>query len=193
MAKESKKDDNSEFRLDVPVADASPEEMAAIEQCLDVAMSRGLSPINPQTGKIAPGKLREEFEKAPLSLAVQFTRSVRGLTQRELAEACEVDERHVNMIEREEGAEMKHTPLKKFEPWIGKWDLILTNSWFMKSLDTKTKGKASFEWLDGLLIFRFGSGKTPGATSVIGYSDAKKKYEMLYYDGRGVYRIFDMN
>jgi hypothetical protein len=88
---------------------------------------------------------------------------------------------------------MKHRPLKKFEPWIGKWDLILTNSWFMKSLDTKTKGKASFEWLDGLLVFRFGSGKTPGATSVIGYSDAKKKYEMLYYDGRGVYRIFDMN
>jgi hypothetical protein len=87
---------------------------------------------------------------------------------------------------------MQHKPLKKFEPYIGKWDLTLTNSWFLKSLDATMKGKASFEWLDGLLIFRFGSGKTPGATSVIGYSDAKKKYEMLYFDDRGVYRIFDM-
>jgi hypothetical protein len=87
----------------------------------------------------------------------------------------------------------KSKPLKKFAALIGQWELTLNNAWFLKSMDTVVKGKASFEWLDdGLIIWRFGTGTVPGATSVIGYSDAKEKYEMLYYDDRGVYRIFDM-
>jgi hypothetical protein len=87
---------------------------------------------------------------------------------------------------------MKHKPLKAFEPYIGKWETVMTNCWFLESMDAKKKGWATFEWLDGLLVFRFGTGKTPGAVSVIGYSDQQKRYEMLYYDDRGVYRIFDV-
>jgi hypothetical protein len=87
---------------------------------------------------------------------------------------------------------MKSSPFAAFESVLGKWKLKLINSWFLKDTDPDAKGVAIFELLDGLMVFRFGSGKTPSSVSVIGYSDAQKKYEMFYYDNRNVYRIFDV-
>lgn len=67
------------------------------------------------------------------------------------------------------------------------------NCWFLESLETEVKGYTTIEWLHGsFIVFRSSDvDQKPSDTWVIGYSDAQEKYEMFYYDQRGVSRIFN--
>lgn len=88
---------------------------------------------------------------------------------------------------------MKNDAIARFEPLIGRWDLVLTNSWFLESLDVRVDGWASFEWLDeSFIVFRWTVGETPPAVMIIGRSDARDRDYVLYHDERGVARLFDM-
>lgn len=89
---------------------------------------------------------------------------------------------------------MRSEALGRLSGLIGAWDLTMSNAFFLDSLDTKVKGRATFEWLDdALVIFRWQLGELPGpVVSVIGHSDPQARYEMLYHDDRGVARVFDM-
>jgi hypothetical protein len=89
---------------------------------------------------------------------------------------------------------MKNEAIAALEPLIGHWKLTLTNSWFLDSLETKVEGSATVEWLDdAFLILRsdLGAGERDW-TWVFGRSDANDRYVLLYHDGRGVARVFDM-
>lgn len=57
-------------------------------------------------------------------------------------------------------------------------------------------GRAHFEWIEGgaFLAYRAeASGAFPTNTSVIGRDDARDTFVMLYYDDRGVSRIYEMS
>lgn len=89
---------------------------------------------------------------------------------------------------------MKNKALAALEPLIGEWEYAMYNSWFLESMDTKVKGFTTVERLhDAFVVFRSSAAdKKPDDVWVIGYSDPQDKYQMFYYDQRGVSRIFDM-
>lgn len=88
---------------------------------------------------------------------------------------------------------MKNKALAALEPLIGKWEYTMYNCWFLESMDATVKGFTTIERLDdAFLVIRSSSAdKKPSDTWIIGYSDPQEKYQMLYYDQRGVARIFN--
>jgi hypothetical protein len=89
--------------------------------------------------------------------------------------------------------EMKNKALSALEPFIGKWEYTMYNCWFLESMDTRVKGFTTIERLhDSFVVIRNSDAdKKPDDIWVIGYSDPQEKYQMFYYDQRGVSRIFD--
>jgi hypothetical protein len=89
---------------------------------------------------------------------------------------------------------MKNKGLSALEPLIGEWEYTMYNAWFLESMDTKIVGKTVIERLhDSFVVVRGEVDGKPDDIWVIGYSDAQEKYQLFYYDQRGVARIFDMN
>lgn len=88
---------------------------------------------------------------------------------------------------------MKNKALAALEPLIGEWEYTMYNSWFLKSMDTEVKGFSTIERLhDSFVVLRNSdANQKPSDVWVIGYSDPQEKYQMFYYDQRGVARIFD--
>lgn len=88
---------------------------------------------------------------------------------------------------------MRSPALDRLAPLIGRWDLTMTNAWFLDSMEERVPGRASFEWLDDTLVkFRWELGETPTTVCVIGYNTPREEYKMLYHDDRGVARLFEM-
>jgi hypothetical protein len=87
-----------------------------------------------------------------------------------------------------------NTALAALEPLIGKWEYTMYNAWFLESMDTKIKGFTTIERLQDsfLMVHSTDADKKPSDTWIIGYSDPQERYEMFYYDQRGVARIFNM-
>lgn len=80
------------------------------------------------------------------------------------------------------------------EPLVGDWRLTLTDAWFLESRDVKVEGTATIEWLgDGFLQVRTVFNGEPDWDWVIGRSDARDEYAVLYFDPRGVNRVFRMS
>ena len=84
--------------------------------------------------------------------------------------------------------------LQELELFIGKWNVEIS---FPVDPPGTIHGQASFEWLEdgAFLIMRMGSKDTGPqfSISVIGRDDSAKNYTMLYFDGRGVSRIYQMS
>ena len=89
---------------------------------------------------------------------------------------------------------MKNNALAALEPLIGNWEYTMYNCWFLESMDTKVKGFTTISRIHGsfVLIQSSNADKKPQDIWIIGYSDPQEKYQMLYYDQRGVSRIFNM-
>lgn len=87
---------------------------------------------------------------------------------------------------------MKNQALAALEPLIGEWEYTMYNAWFLESMDTEVKGFTTIERLEGSLVVirSTDADKKPSDVWIIGYSDPQQKYEMFYYDQRGVARIF---
>lgn len=89
---------------------------------------------------------------------------------------------------------MKNDGLRALQPLIGEWEFSMYNAWFLESMDTRVVGRTVIERLhDSFVVVRNVVDGKPDDIWVIGYSDAQKKYQLFYYDQRGVSRIFDMN
>lgn len=90
---------------------------------------------------------------------------------------------------------MKNKALAALEPLIGEWEYTMYNCWFLESMDTEVKGFTTAERIDDAFIVLRSSDadKKPSDVWVIGYSDPQEKYEMFYYDQRGVARIFNVD
>lgn len=89
---------------------------------------------------------------------------------------------------------MKNKALAALDPLIGEWEYTMYNCWFLESMDTKVKGFTTIERLhDSFIVVRNSDAdKKPDDIWVIGYSDSQEKYQLFYYDQRGVARIFNL-
>ena len=88
---------------------------------------------------------------------------------------------------------MKNKALSALEPLIGEWEYTMYNCWFLESMESTVKGFTTIERLhDAFVVIRNSDADNkPDDIWVIGYSDPQQKYQMFYYDQRGVSRIFD--
>jgi hypothetical protein len=89
---------------------------------------------------------------------------------------------------------MRNEAMAALEPLVGEWRLTLTGAWFLDSPDVRVEGTATIEWLgDGFLPLRSVFDGKPDWEWVIGRSDARGEYAVLYFDPRGVDRVFRMS
>ena len=91
-----------------------------------------------------------------------------------------------------------HNPaLDRLEVLVGDWGMELSNASFLPHPSDTVKGLVSFEWVqDGaFLLMRMGdkSLSPPAAMWLIGRDESTPDYTMLYYDNRGVSRVYDMS
>ncbi len=85
--------------------------------------------------------------------------------------------------------------LKDLKIFVGCWDMELSKAEFLPNLQTKVHGHASFEWIeDGAYLVAYqGTNKVPRARWLIGRDDTTGQYKVLYFDSRGVSRIYEMS
>ena len=98
------------------------------------------------------------------------------------------------MSEHDERSPQPTSSLKQFDILVGEWDTVGTHP----GLPSAVHGHSSFQWLmeGGLLQWHFdwdpGIG-VPSALSIIGHDDSVETCSMLYFDERGVARIYQMS
>lgn len=88
---------------------------------------------------------------------------------------------------------MRNEKLLELDALVGDWDLILSGAWFLDSLETEQRGRATFEWLgDAFVAMHSTMEGDPTWDLIFGRSDAREQLYALYHDNRGVSRLFDM-
>jgi hypothetical protein len=78
--------------------------------------------------------------------------------------------------------------LKQLEILVGEWELEVPQF-------PGQRGRAVFEWLEGGAYLREQADApdpAPNATLIIGRDDSSERYTVLYYDSRGVSRVYQM-
>ena len=86
--------------------------------------------------------------------------------------------------------------LKDLEPFVGKWDMELSNAAFLPDPKATVHADVSFEWIENGAFFAMSQGNNAAperAIWVIGRDDKEKNYTILYSDARGVSRIYEMS
>jgi len=82
--------------------------------------------------------------------------------------------------------------LKKLDILIGDWGITGKH----RLIPNPITGKINFSWFNGksFLIMRtdFNQSEPPNSTAIIGSDDKSEKLSMLYFDERGVSRIYDV-
>ena len=80
---------------------------------------------------------------------------------------------------------------------IGEWDTEITSMSFDPDPSAVVRGRTSFEWLEAgaFLLERseVANPDFPRGIAVIGPDDKAETYSMLYFDSRGVSRIYQMS
>jgi hypothetical protein len=89
--------------------------------------------------------------------------------------------------------QMPNQALQDLAVLVGEWATTGTHPMLP---DTTLHGHASFTWLEGGAFLRLRSSvndpRFPTGVTVIGRDEAAEGYSMLYFDERGVARIFQM-
>lgn len=87
----------------------------------------------------------------------------------------------------------RNQALAPFTPLIGNWSVSATHPMLPGE---QFRGTASFEWLDdgAFVVWRsaIDDPRFPVGVAIIGSDDDKGEYFMLYFDGRGVSRKYDV-
>jgi hypothetical protein len=89
---------------------------------------------------------------------------------------------------------MRNEAMTRLDGLVGEWTMTMTNAWFLDRMDIEVEGQATIGWLgDAFLELRGSLGTDQGTWHwVIGRSDARDRYVLLYHDERAVLRVFDM-
>jgi len=84
--------------------------------------------------------------------------------------------------------------LKNLEVLIGEWNL--EGTWPLDP-SARLRGQASFQWIEGGAFMLYHSHldrpEFPSTTAIIGPDDVAGTCSMLYFDSRGVSRIYEMS
>jgi hypothetical protein len=94
---------------------------------------------------------------------------------------------------RKEEAMRQLTPnpaLQRLDALVGEWEMESPQY-------PGGRGRATFEWLEGGAFLvqhtEVDHGEVPNATVIIGRDESTERYCMLYYDSRGVSRVYQMS
>jgi hypothetical protein len=86
--------------------------------------------------------------------------------------------------------------LEQLTLFIGEWDIEITSMSFRDDPSAVERGHTSFDWLEGGAFLvqhsEIAASDFPRNMAVIGADDEAGIYRMLYYDARGVSRIYRM-
>lgn len=86
--------------------------------------------------------------------------------------------------------------LEQLGVFVGEWNTVITSMSFDPDPSAVARGHTSFRWLEGgaflLQYSEVPNTEFPRSTAVIGPDDAARTYGMLYFDSRGVSRIYRM-
>jgi hypothetical protein len=86
--------------------------------------------------------------------------------------------------------------LSSLGPLVGDWVMELYGASFLPDPETKVTGLVTIAWTEdgAAMIMRQGDSEhPPSATWIIGRDESETGYRVLYADGRGVSRIYDMS
>src|SRR5687768_3304013 len=86
--------------------------------------------------------------------------------------------------------------LERLGVFVGEWNTEITSMSFHPNPSAVARGHTSFQWLEGgAFLFQHSevpNTEFPRGISVIGPDDSAETYCMLYFDSRGVSRIYKM-
>lgn len=87
--------------------------------------------------------------------------------------------------------------LQALEPFIGPWEMEISQASFLPDAHATIKASASFEWFEEgeYLIFRQGqkNSGTPWAIWFIGHDKDAQHYTVLYFDDQRSSRVYEMS
>jgi len=87
-----------------------------------------------------------------------------------------------------------NSALKNLDILVGEWEL---EGVWPHDPPRALHGQASFQWIEGgaFLLYQtqIDRPEFPGTTAIIGPDDVAETYSMLYFDSRGVSRIYEMS
>ena len=87
--------------------------------------------------------------------------------------------------------------LERLSVFVGEWDIEISSMSFHPDPSAVARGHTSFQWLEsGAFLLQHSeipNTEFPRSTSVIGTDDSADTYCMLYFDSRGVSRIYRMS
>ena len=96
-----------------------------------------------------------------------------------------------------QGSVPSNPALERLAVFVGEWDVEITEMSFQVDKTAVAHGRASFEWIEDGAFLRQHSeapnSEFPRAISIIGPDDKAETYSMLYFDSRGVSRIYQMS
>jgi hypothetical protein len=85
---------------------------------------------------------------------------------------------------------------KSLDALVGEWSVEISNISSMPDSPV-VRGRVRFEWLEGAAFVIMHSdiehGDFPHSVAVIGSDDSAETYSMLYFDSRGVSRIYGVS
>jgi len=100
------------------------------------------------------------------------------------------------MNENQQTAFQPNPALDALAPLLGEWDIEITSMSFQEDPSASVRGHSSLAWLEGGAFLiqhsEIPNSAFPTSTAVIGADDEAGAYRMLYYDSRGVSRIYRM-
>lgn len=89
-----------------------------------------------------------------------------------------------------------NSALERLGIFVGEWSIEISSMSFHPDPSAVARGHTSFEWLEeGAFLLQHSevpNSEFPRGTAVIGPDDAAETYCMLYFDSRGVSRIYKM-
>jgi hypothetical protein len=87
--------------------------------------------------------------------------------------------------------------IERLGMFVGKWNLEISSMSFHEDKSATVHGRATFDWIEGGAFLRERSEVPntafPRAIAIIGPDDSAETYSMLYFDSRGVSRIYQMS
>ncbi len=87
--------------------------------------------------------------------------------------------------------------LERLNVLVGEWELEITAMSFDPDPSAAAHGHVSFHWMENRSFLRehseIADTKFPQSVAIIGSDDTAETYGMLYFDSRGISRIYQMS
>lgn len=92
---------------------------------------------------------------------------------------------------------MSNPALERLGAFAGEWNVEITSMSFQADKTAVVRGHTSFDWIEGGAFLiqhsEVPNSDFPSGISIMGPDDKAETYSMLYFDSRGVSRIYQMS